>query len=170
MTNRDMILLQEEPRGASQLIEIPVAGALTKVVIPVVQQLQNNTDQIVVIKALRLITDAVLTNAPTQGGINAPVGEITKMTLTIYSEGWEKGNLIPLATLNDIFTEGSQIPWRQRTMRLADWANVDWNKSFLQFANGTVPAGAPYTVILEAEYIRFRRDTGGQLIPIVGPS
>jgi len=160
-----MMLIQEEPRGASQLIEIPVSGALTKVTIPVVQQLQNNTDQIVIIKALRLITDAVLTDAPTLGGINAPVTEIVKMTLTIYCEGWEKGQLIPLASLNDVFTEGSQIPWRQRTMRLDNWQNVDWNKSFLQFANGTVPAGGPYNVILEAEYVRLDKNRH----PIIGP-
>lgn len=161
-----MLLIQEEPRGASQLIEIPVTGALTKVVIPVVQQLQNNTSQIIIIKALRLITPDVLTNAPTLGGINAPVAELQKMSLTIYCEGWEKGQLIPIMSLNDVFTPTVATPARFKTTRLDNWQNVDWNKSFIQFANGTVPAGAPYTVILEAEYVRL--DNQGRVI--VGPS
>ena len=161
-----MLLVQEEPRGASQLIEIPVAGNLTKVVIPVIQQLQNNTDQRVIIKALRLITADVLSNAPTQGGANAPTTELVKLSLTLYAEGWEKGQLIPLLSLNDMFTEGSGTPTRLRTTKLDNWQNVDWNKSFLQFSNGTAPVGAPYTVILEAEYLRL--DKAGR--PIVGPA
>lgn len=161
-----MLLIQEEPRGASQLIEIPVAGNLTKVVIPVIQQLQNNTDQVIIIKALRLITADVLTNAPTLGGINAPTTELQKMALTIYAEGWEKGQLIPVLTLNDMFTEGSGTPTRFKTTKFDNWQNVDWNKSFLQFANGTVPVGAPYNVIFEAEYVRLNKQ--GQVI--IGPS
>lgn len=161
-----MLLVQEEPRGASQLIEIPVSGALTKVVIPVVQQLQNNTSQIIVIKALRLITVDVLTNAPTLGGVNAPTTELQKMTLTLYCEGWEKGQLIPILSLNDTFAEGTGTPTRFKTTRFDNWQNVDWNKSFIQFANGTVPVGGPYNVILEAEYVRLNKN--GQVI--VGPS
>lgn len=161
-----MLLIQEEPRGASQLIEIPVTGALTKVVIPVIQQLQNNTDQVIIIKSLRLITVDVLTNAPTLGGVNAPTTELQKMAITLYAEGWEKGQLIPILSLNDMFTEGTGTPTRFRTTKLDNWQNVDWNKSFLQFANGTVPVGAPYNVILEAEYVRLNKQ--GQVI--IGPS
>lgn len=161
-----IILIQEEPRSASQLIEIPVSGALTKVVIPVVQQLQNNTNQVIIIKALRVIPADVLTNAPTLGGVNAPTTELQKMALVLYAEGWEKAQLIPLLILNDSFTEGSGTPTRLRTTKFDNWQNVDWNKSFLQFANGTVPVGAPYNVIFEAEYVRMNKN--GQVI--VGPS
>jgi hypothetical protein len=161
-----MLLIQEEPRGPSQLIEIPVAGNLTKIVIPVIQQLQNNTNQIIIIKALRLITVDVLTNAPTVGGVNAPITELQKMSIVIYSEGWEKGQLIPVLSLNDMFIEGTGTPFRPRTTKFDNWQNVDWNKSFLQFANGTVPVGAPYNVIFEAEYVRLNKDNK----VIVGPA
>lgn len=156
-----MILVTEEPRGASQLIEVPVtANGLGKVQLPVVQQLQNDTTQKVIIKAIRVVPVSVLSNAPTQGGANAPLTELVKMTLTLYSQGWEKGQLIPVASLIDVFIEGSGTPWKAKTARLDDWTNVDWNKSFLQFANGTVSAGAAYTVIFEVEYQRL--DMNGQ--------
>lgn len=155
-----IIIVPEAPRGASQLIEIAVPqNGLGKVQLPVVQQLQNDTTQKVIIKALRLVTVDVLAMAPTLGGPNAPLTELVKMTLTLYSEGWEKGQLIPILALNDTFTEGSGMPWRVHTTRLDDWINVDWNKSFIQFNNGTVSAGTPYNVILEAEYLRL--DTQG---------
>lgn len=161
-----MMLIQEEPRGASQLIEIPVAGNLTKIVIPVIQQLQSDTTQVVVIKALRLITADVLTNAPTLGGVNAPTTELAKMVLVLYCEGWEKMQMCPVLTLNDMFAEGTGTPLRFKTTKFDNWQNVDWNKSFLLFANGTVPVGAPYNVIFEAEYVRLNK----QGRPITGPS
>lgn len=150
------VIIPEAPRGASQLIEIPVAtNGQGKIPLPVVQQLQNDTTQKVIIKALRLVTVDVLSTAPTLGGANAPLTELVKMTLTLYSEGWEKGQLIPILLLNDVFTEGSGTPWRAHSTKLDDWINVDWNKSFIQFNNGQVSAGTPYNVILEAEYLRL---------------
>ncbi len=151
-----IIIVPEAPRGASQLIEIAITqNGLGRVMLPVVQQLQNDETQTVIIKALRLVTVSQLGFAPTLGGVNAPLTELQKITLTLYSKGWEKGQLIPILSLNDMFTEGDGIPYRQRTVRLDDWVNVDWNKSFLQYANGTVSAGATYNVILEAEYLRI---------------
>ncbi len=161
-----MILVQEEPRGPSQLIEIPVTSATqTRIPIPDIQQLRSQEGQVIIIKALRLIHDQVLTNAPTIGGINAPLAELQKMVLTLYCEGWEKGMFIPVLSLVDLFTEASGIPWKEKTVRFNDWRNVDWSKSYLQFANGLVPAGVPYSVILEAEYLRL--DSQGK--PIIGP-
>lgn len=151
-----MILVTEEPRGASMLIEIPVtANGLGKIPLPVVQQLQNDTTQKVIIKAIRMIPATVLTNAPTDGAVTAPIAELAKMSLTLYSQGWEKGQLIPLLSINDIETPTVAIPFKRHTTRLDDWTNVDWNKSFIQFSNGTVSANSPYTVILEAEYLRL---------------
>jgi len=151
-----MVLVTEEPRGASMLIEIPVtANGLGKIPLPVVQQLQNDTSQKVIIKAIRMIPPTVLSNAPTDGAAVSPVTELVKMSLTLYSQGWEKGQLIPLLSINDIETPTVATPFKRHTTRLADWTNVDWNKSFLQFSNGTVSAGAPYTVVLEAEYLRL---------------
>lgn len=154
-----VLLIQEEPRGASQLIEVPVPVAgTTKITLPVIQNLQNQVDINVTINALRVIPDSVLALAPTLGGINAPLAELQKMSLVLYSQEWEKGQLIPLLTLVDTFTEGSGIPWRARTTRLDNWRNVNWGKSYIVYSNGSSAAGTPYNVILEAEYTKFNKD------------
>jgi hypothetical protein len=69
-----MTLVQTEPRGPSQLIEIPVpAQVLSKVAIPDIQQLRSQVGQVIIVKALRLIPDSILATAPTLGGVNAPL-------------------------------------------------------------------------------------------------
>lgn len=162
-----IFMVQDEPRGPSQLIEVnvPVVGT-TKQLLPVIQNLQNQVDVNVVLKVLRVIPDTVLPLAPTLGGINAPLTELQKMCLVIYSEEWEKGQLIPLCTLIDTFTEGSGIPWRTRSSRFDSWRNVNWGKSFLFYSNGSSSVGNPYNVIFEAEYQKFGRN--GQ--EIMGPA
>lgn len=158
-SNGAMILVQDEPRGASQLIEVPVTVAgTTKVVLPVIQNLQNQVNVNVVIKALRVIPNTVLALAPTLGGANAPLTELVKMSLVLYAEEWEKGQLIPLLTLVDTFTEGSAIPWRAKTTRLDNWRNVNWGKSYVLYSNGSSAAGTPYNIIFEAEYVKFDQD------------
>jgi len=154
-----IFMVQDEPRGPSQLIEVlqTIAGN-TKLVLPVIQNLQNQVDINVVIKALRVIPDSVLTNGPTLGGVTAPLAELQKMSLVLYSEEWEKGQLIPLLTLVDTFTEASGIPWRARTTRLDSWRNVNWGKSYILYSNGTAAAGVPYTIIFEAEYQKFNKE------------
>jgi len=161
-----MLLIQEEPRGPSMLIEVPVIAAVGSVTLPIVQQLQTSPDQNVIIKSLRLVTAPELGIAPTSGNPNAPLTELQKITLKLYCEGWEKGFLIPILALNNTFTEGSGFPFRDKTTKLANWKNVDWNKSTLIYSNGTVAVGFPYVVIFEVEYQRF--DKNGN--EIVGPS
>lgn len=154
--NERMILVQEEPRGPSQLIEVQVTtNGRGDVTLPVVQQLQTSPDQTIIIKSLRLVTVAELSRGPNSGVVNAPLTELVNLTLTLYCEGWQKGLLMPLLEFNNTFIEGSGIPWRDRTVKLANWKNVDWNKSTLNWVNGTVSAGAPYCIILEVEYVRF---------------
>lgn len=162
-----MILVTKEPRGPSQLVEIPVpAQVVSKVTLPDIQQLRSQVGQIIIIKALRVIPDVVLALAPTLGGVNAPLTELQKISFVIYCEGWEKGQLIPALSLVDTFTEGSGIPWRTETVRLADWKNVDWSKSFMQYSNGSQSVGTAYNVLLEVEYIKL----DAQNNEIVGPS
>lgn len=162
-------LVQEEPRGPSQLIEVAVPAQVVSVVqIPVIQNLQNQTDQIVIVKAIRVIPDSVLTNGPVQGLVNAPLAELQKASMVIYSENWIKGQLIPLCSLIDIFTEASGIPWKSRTTRLDSWRNVDWGKSFIQYSNGTPSSGLTYEFIFEVEYQKFRKGADGILVEIQG--
>lgn len=166
----ETILVQEEPRGPSILIEVPIVAGTQRQNLPDVQQLRSQLNQTIIIKAIRLITAKVLSNGVTVQGTNAPVTELVKMVLTLYSEGWEKGQYIPLLTLNDVAdsdaTAATTIPYRQSTTRFANWRNVDWAQCYVQFANGTAPAGAPYVLIFEVEYLKL--DASGQ--PIQRPS
>lgn len=170
-----MMLVQEEPRGPSQLIEVDqLANGLDRLKLPDVSELRNESDQIIIIKAIRIITADTLTNAPISGNPVAPLGELQKCTIDLYCEGWVKGSNIPLLEMNDIFTEGSGTPWRNATMKLDSWRNVDWSKSFINYSNGTLSAGAPYTFVFEVEYVKMRiqvnTDGSKSLVEIVGPS
>jgi hypothetical protein len=161
------VLVQDEPRGPSVLIEIPVnTNGQQRVPLPDIAQLRSTVDQKIVIKALRLISVEVLTNGVINAGVNAPATELAKMTLTIYAEGWEKGQTIPILTLNDMaFTVGA-IPFRQNPTTFDNWVNVDWPKSYLQYANSTSSAGTPYVVLLDCQYVRLN----AQNRIIIGPS
>jgi hypothetical protein len=164
---RQQILVQDEPRGPSILIEIPVnTNGQQRVPVPDISQLRSTTTQRIVIKGLRLISAEVLTNGVISASPTAPAAELAKMTLTIYAEGWEKGQTIPLLTLNDmVFTTGA-IPYRFNPTRFDNWVNVDWPKSYIQYANSTTSAGAPYVVLLECEYVRLNAENS----LVVGPS
>lgn len=165
--NARIILVQEEPRGPSQLIEVPVEDdGNSRVPFPDIQQLKNTTDQKIIIKALRLIPAGVLVAPVISNFPTAPDTEIAKISLVLYCEGWEKGQSIPLFTLNDNIVPGATTPYRYHATRFNDWNNVDWTKSFLQYSNGTASAGAPYTVLLDCEYVKLNKN-GDE---IVGPS
>lgn len=162
-----LVVLQNEPRGPSVLIEVNVtANGLQRVAFPDISQLRSTVDQKIILKGLRLITAAVLTNAMIAPNANAPVAELQKMALTLYAEGWEKGQTIPLLTLNDMTVPGGTFPHRYDGTQFDNWVNVDWPKSYLQFANNTVSANAPYTVLIECQYVRL--DAQNRMI--IGPS
>jgi hypothetical protein len=150
------VIVQEEPRGPSVLIEVNVPNnGSQRVPFPDISQLRSTIDQKIIIKGLRLISAEVLTNGIISANVTAPAAELQKMAITIYAEGWEKGQTIPILTFNDFrFTVGA-IPFRYSSTRFSDWVNVDWPKSYIQFANGTVSAGAPYVVLLDCEYVRL---------------
>ncbi len=160
---RQTVLVQDEPRGPSVLIEIPVTtNGQQRIPIPDISQLRSTAYQSIIIKGLRLIVPEVLTNGVINASVNAPVTELQKMTLTVYAEGWEKGQTIPLLPLNDVAFATGSAPYRLNPTRFDNWQNVDWPKSYLQLANGTVTAGAPYVVLIDCEYIRLNAE--GQLI------
>lgn len=167
----EIILVQEEPRGPSQLIEVPVpAQVIQRVQFPDIQQLRSQVGQKIIIKGIRLITDKVLANSPTLGLTNATKGELQKISLVIYSMGWEKGQLIPVLTLNDMndsdSTDATTIPFRNNPTRFSNWENVDWPKTYLQYSNGTPSDGSAYAVLFDVLYEKL--DSQGQ--PIITPS
>jgi len=165
----EIILVQEEPRGPSILVEIPVTGTGQKVKLPDVQQLRSQEGQTIIIKAIRLITPKVLLGAITLSLPNAPLGQLINMSLTIYSEGWLKGQDIPILVLNDMNDSdaavGSTIPFRNKSTKFNNWRNVDWAQSYLLFANGFLPTPS-YAVLLDVEYVKL--DANNR--PIIGPS
>lgn len=169
MRTNNKTFVQEEPRGPSQLVEVPVTVVTQKVPLPDVQQLRSQQGQTIIIKSIRLITDKVLTNAMTIAGVNAPKAELQKICLVIYSEGWLKAQMIPVLSLNDMAdadaTAATTIPYRNKTTRFNNWRNVDWPQSYLLYANGQNSAPS-YTVMFDVEYIKF--DAFGK--EIVGPS
>lgn len=163
-----IILVNTEPRGPSQLIEVQVpVGAGGRVNFPDIQQLRSQQGQDIIIKAMRLITAEILTNGVISGLTTAPLAELQKIALVLYCEGWEKAQYIPILTLHDVGAMGSTtFPQAPQQSRFANWRNVDWSKSYLQYANTTAAAGTPYVVMFDVEYVKL--DAQGHLI--VGPS
>jgi hypothetical protein len=137
-------------------MEIPVTvNGQGRVNLPDTAQLRSTTDIKIILKSMRLITDPVLTNSVLVAGVTAPFAELQKMSLTIYAEGWEKGQTIPILTLNDMETPGTLIPFKQGPTYFDNWINVDWPKSYIQYSNGTVSAGVPYVVLIDIQYLRL---------------
>lgn len=162
-----VILVQEEPRGPSQLIEVLVStNNRGRVPFPDIDQLRSTGTQRIIIKQMRLITDDILTNAPVSGFTTAPVAELQKISLVLYCEGWEKAYFLPVLTLNDTSVSGGTNPHRYQPTRFNDWVNVDWSKSYLQYSNTTLSANAPYAVMFDVLYTKLNNQ--GQ--EIIGPS
>lgn len=162
-----VIMLQEEPRGPSTTIEIDVtANGQQRIPLPDVAQLRSTQDQKIIVKWVRLITDEMLVRSFLSGNVTAPATELQKMGLTIYAEGWEKGQTIPVFTFNDLHFATGANPFRMNPTNMDNWVNVDFPKSYLQLANGTVTAGAPYCVMFDIGYIKL--DASGR--EIHGPS
>jgi hypothetical protein len=170
-----IVLVQEEPRGPSQTIEVPVTGAASNSIpFPEIQQLKSQQGQTIIIKAMRLITQDVLTNGIITGFANAPLTELQKITLVIYCEGWQKALYLPVLTLNDVGTPGGTFPHRYHNTRFSNWQNVDWSKSFLIYSNGTtsVPGEEGYCVMFDVEYIKINGNPNSKSYgqEIIGPS
>lgn len=158
------VIVQEEPRGPSVLIEISVPiNGMQRVPFPDIAQLRSTTDLKIVIKGMRLISSNVLAGGVIIAANTAPDSELQKMALTLYAEGWEKGQSIPLVTLSDMVTP---LPYRWNPTKFDNWFNVDFPKSYLQFANGQFSAGAPYVVLIDVMYVRLN----SQNLIVVGPS
>jgi hypothetical protein len=158
--NQSIILVQEEPRINSILVEILVpANAVQRVQCPDVQQLRSTTQQRIVIKSVALVTPKVLSHGILNGLVNAPITELRKIAFTMYSMGWERGQYIPILHLNNTAdsdaTTATAIPYKNTAPRFADWESVSWDKCYLQYANGQPSDGSSYTVMLEVQYLKF---------------
>ncbi len=158
--SQSIILVQEEPRINSILVEILVpASVVQRVQCPDVQQLRSTTQQRIVIKSVSLVTPKVLSHGILSGLVNAPITELRKISFTIYSMGWERGQYIPILFLNNTAdsdaTTATAIPYKNTAPRLADWESVSWDKCYLQYANTQPSVGTAYSVIVEVQYLKF---------------
>lgn len=160
-----VILVQEEPRGPSMLVQRDIVAGDTNVSFKDVPELRNSDTKRTIIKSIRLIVPGVTVGPLNVGTVLAPLTELQKMYLSIYCEQWIKAQAVPILEFNDIFIEGSGIPFRSAATKLNNWENFDWTKTFIQFANGTAAVGN-YTVVLDIEYVNIDND-GGE---IVGPA
>lgn len=158
------------PLIASELVEIAITSGQTSIPIPDQPQLRNQGSEVVVIKGIRLITDKVLAFSPTSGETNAPLADLKNASLILYSNGWERGHLIPVLTLNDMADADSAnattIPFNPQATTLADWENVDWAKSKIQFSNGT-SASDNIAIIFQVQYQKFIVNADGTRIQVM---
>lgn len=155
-----IVYMRQEPRGPSELVEIPVTiNGSMRIPIPDVQQLRSTVDQKIIIKGIRLVPPIMLTNGIINNNVNAPITEAVKCVLVLYSQGWEKGHYIPLTSLNDCSSNTVPTPGVTAKTYFDNWKNVDWSKSFVLFGNGTGgAAGVPYVFMLDVEYIKLDAD------------
>ena len=158
------ILVQTEPIGPITQLEIIIPRAGMGVV-PIDDQplLRSVGDLGIIIRTMTLVNDTMLTNAYVTGNPIAPLTELQKISIQLYSKQWIKMDTIPILMFNSIFTEGSGIPWNNNKFKLDNWTSVDWNKSKLLFSNGTVSVGAPYSVVFTVEYQPYDANTGKEI-------
>lgn len=162
-----VVLIMEEPRGPSQLVEVLVNQAgLQRVYFPDVQQLRTTQVNKILLKGMRLITPEVLISGVLNQAETAPVTELQKMVLVLYSEQWEKAQYIPLLTLNDTTVPGGSAAHRYAATKFNNWFDVDWSKSYIQYSAGNVSVldeGAPYVVLFDVDYVKID-GTGAEIL------
>jgi hypothetical protein len=171
-TNERLILIQEAPRGASQVIELPITTGQGSNKFPDSPEIQSNAELKIVITGINLITPKVLGFGPITGTANTPLVDLRNLNLILYSDGWQKGVNIPVLTLNNVAdsdaTTATTIPFRNRSTKFDKW-KIAWNKSTWQFSPGTV-ATATSVMLLEVEYIRYELDEKtGMWVELIGP-
>jgi hypothetical protein len=165
-----ILLIQEEPRNCSELVEVPVnVAGIYRINFPDNQQLRSMTTQDVRIQGIRLITPDVSSFGPITGAQNAPVTELQKCFLVLYCEGWEKAHYIPLLVLNDTSAPNGTAAHKYTATKFGSWKNVDWGKSYILYSGGSGGSdigGGAYEFMFDVEYTKFDA-TGAE---IVGPS
>lgn len=170
-----IIIAQEEPRIASILVEVPIDAGVQKVAFPNVQQLLNTTDQVIVIKSIRCLTAKVLAGGVLTAAANMPLVDLQSAVATFYCQGWQKGRNIPLLLLNDMAdgdnTAATTIPYKNSPPTFANWYNLDWTQSEIQYING-VTASVTGVFLFDVQYIKVRGAAfrNGQIEEIIGPS
>lgn len=118
-------------------------------------QLRDQSNQVIIITNIELFVDTVYRNSQYTNALPGfPPGEIPKACLVMYVNGEESARLIPLAKLNHINDQLN--PFEFDNPGFDNLQNVDWDKSYVQFASAT--AGGPYVIPFGVSYLRFQLD------------
>ena len=161
----ETVLIQAQPIVNWTLVEVPIASDSTRVAIQDQPMLRNADGKKVVIKSIETITAKTLVAGVLNSGSTTPRVDIIKSTLVLYSSQWEKVQYMPLARLISMHdmdaTTATTIPFNNDPVTFENLADVDWTKSYIQFANGQKAAGAS-VLILGIQYQVF--DSSGREI------
>lgn len=133
-----------------QLIEIAVTAASTqRIYLGDQPQLRQQAGQTISILKILTYPPAVMSVTPS-GATPAPVTELAKATLVLYSESEEKVFQLPLLSL--VEAQNASSPFVDEVTEF-DSLKVDFAKSYIQM--GSAVAGAPYSFALGISYKRF---------------
>ena len=142
-----------------ELVELKVpASSLGRVTFDTIPQLRNQPDQIIVIKDIDVFTLPVYANSQQTNSIpGMPNADIPKAVLVLYVNGEESIKMIPLAKL--IHIEDGTNPFQQELFGFEGLANVDFDKSYVQFASAST--AALYVIPFGISYIRLVKSASG---------
>lgn len=136
-----------------QLVELPIPAnsSASKFPYPDIPQLRDDTTQDIIIAGLQIYT---IENAPKtpNGNTVGTTAQLVNLFLTLYIDGEESVNLIPVMNLQNIFgptTAGTSMQTFERLK--TDYLKVDWNKSY--YSVGTPYLNnAAFSVLLSVYY------------------
>lgn len=142
-----------------ELIEMTIPPAsLGRVSFATVAQLRNQPDQIIIIKGIDVFSVLTYGNSQQTATLpGMPVAEVPKAVLVLYVNGEESIKMIPLAKL--IHTEDGTTPFQQQVPAFENLANVDFDKSYVQFS--VASDNAAYVIPFGITYLRLVKSATG---------
>lgn len=142
-----------------ELVELPIPVGFTgnQLNFPDIPLLRSDTESDVVILAVRLYPGEVMPLSPAQNTV-ITTAESQQAYLTIYNTGEFSINNIPLPDMiteymNDSSTASMWVPEEKNF----DSIQVDWTKSFIQFAAPIT--GLPKSILFGVTYMRLLAGT-----------
>lgn len=144
------------------MIELPVGtvnlGVGARLKIPDQPQLRTQTNQVIIIQAIRSYDDEVLPNTPT-GATTATVAAVASAFLVLNVFGFDTNLFIPLIDLVSTASTDTSVQraYNNTWFRFNNITKVDWSKSYLQFgaavtANQSFLLGVHYYVVPDDNY------------------
>lgn len=142
----------QKPIKRFELVEMQVTAAVGKINFLDNPNLRNQIDQNIVIRNITVYLPSVMANSPTGSGLaTSPVSELQKAVLTLFVKGEQSIYRIPLLQFNRM---AGGDAYNIEPQPFDDLQNVDWSKSYVEFA--TLPTIAPaYSILLGVEYLKI---------------